>query len=152
MIASCWQSARRAKPHWDARDDLNTFALEHRLPYIDVGAIVRPTRPGVEFGIFGQVAVVMPGGPCMRCMALVTDARVQASRLARQGYVDQVPEPQVVSVNGVLASEAVTAALMLIAGATEIEPLRRYKYPPGELVRVEAVRRVQCAACRRAGL
>lgn len=136
---------------WDARDDLNTFALEHRIPYVDIGAAVKggPDGPRVS----GQVAVVLPDGPCLRCVGLVDDARADASRRRRQGYVDGEPEPQVVSVNGVLASEAVTAVLLLLAtGAAPVEPLRSYRYPPGKLSVVQAARRADCPACARAGL
>jgi hypothetical protein len=42
----------------------------------------------------------------------VTDARVEASRRQRQGYGDNLRDPQVVSVNGILASSVVTTALL----------------------------------------
>ena len=135
---------------WDTRDDLNTFALRHRIPYIDIGIAVARSADECGMRVGGQIAVVTPDGPCLRCMGLVTDERVQASRERRQGYADQEPDPQVVSLNGTVGSEAVTAALMLLAGDDRLAPRRRYAYPPGLLTEVTARRREECPACRAA--
>jgi molybdopterin-synthase adenylyltransferase len=136
---------------WDTRDALNDFALQHRIPYVDIGAsITPPAGQGMRVG--GQIAIVMPDGPCLRCMGLVTDPRVAASRQLRQGYAEGVDAPQVVSINGTLASEAVTAVLMLIAGDDRFARYRRYAYPPGTLTVVDAERRSGCPACRTARL
>lgn len=136
---------------WDVRDDLNTFALEHRIPYVDIGAIIVPGDETPRAS--GQVAVVLPGGPCLRCMGLVTDRRVEASRRQRQGYLDGEPEPQVISINGTLASEAVTAVLLLVAsGTAHLVPRRNYRYPPGKLVPADTAQDPACPACRRSGL
>lgn len=137
---------------WDTRDDLNTFALQHRIPYIDIGIAVAGSVGNLGMRVGGQIAVVTPDGPCLRCMELVTDARVDASRMRRQGYADAEPEPQVVSLNGTVASEAVTAALMLLAGDHRLTPRRRYAYPPGRLSEVSATRLPTCAACQAAAL
>jgi molybdopterin/thiamine biosynthesis adenylyltransferase len=137
---------------WDVRDDLNTFALEHRIPYVDIGAVITPPTDGLGVRASGQIAIVVPGGPCLRCMGLVTDARVEEARRRRQGYLPDAAEPQVVSINGTLASEAVTATMMLIAGSDEYMPRRRYSLAPGVLREVIAKRDRRCRACRNAGL
>lgn len=131
---------------WDTRAELNQFALQHRIPYIDIGIQVSAPTNTTGMCVGGQIVVVTPDGPCMRCMGLVTDARIEQSRHQRQ-YADGVIEPQVVSLNGTVASEAVTAALMLLAGDDRIERYRRYAYPPGQLSRVSARRRAGCPAC-----
>lgn len=136
---------------WDTRDALNDFALQERIPYVDIGASIPPVRSeGMRVG--GQIAIVAPDGPCLRCMGLVTDTRVAASREQRQGYAEGVDEPQVVSINGTLASEAVTAVLMLVAGDDRLARYRRYAYPPGKLTVVKAARLNGCKACRAARL
>lgn len=84
---------------------------------------------------------------CDAWVSSPTDAKVEASRKQRQGYADQQPEPQVVSLNGTLASEAVTAALMLLAGDDRLVPYRRYAYPPGKLVEVDTTPRPGCPSC-----
>jgi molybdopterin/thiamine biosynthesis adenylyltransferase len=137
---------------WDVRDDLNSFALEHRIPYVDIGAVITPPTAGLGVRVSGQIAIVVPRGPCMRCMGLVTDARVAEARKRRQGYLVDGPEPQVVSINGTLASEAVTATMMLLAGSDTYVPRRRYSLPPGILREVMTKPDRRCPACRRAGL
>jgi molybdopterin/thiamine biosynthesis adenylyltransferase len=137
---------------WDVRDDLNSFALEHRIPYVDIGAAITPPTAGLGVRVSGQVAIVVPGGPCLRCMGLVTDARVEEARRRRQGYLVDGPEPQVVSINGTLASEAVTTTMMLLAGSDTYVPRRRYSLPPGILREVMTKPDRRCPACRRAGL
>jgi molybdopterin-synthase adenylyltransferase len=132
---------------WDTRDDLNTFALMNRIPYVDIGLAVSPPTNGLGMRVGGQIALTLPGEPCLRCTGLVTDARVEASRQLKRGYAAGVAEPQVVSLNGVLASEAVTSVLMLLAGDDRLEVRRRYAYPPGKLVPVMATRRAECVSC-----
>jgi molybdopterin/thiamine biosynthesis adenylyltransferase len=138
---------------WDVRDDLNSFALQHRIPYIDIGAVITPPTGSLGVRASGQIAIVAPGGPCLRCMGIVTDDRVEEARQRRQGYLGAAAnEPQVVSINGSLASEAVTAALMLAGGAASYSARRRYLYPPGLLREVNARPVRECPACREAGL
>jgi hypothetical protein len=88
----------------------------------------------------------------LRCMGIVTDARVEEARRRRQGYLADAAEPQVVSINGTLASEAVTATMMLLAGADTYVPRRRYSLPPGVLREVTAEPDLRCRACRNARL
>jgi molybdopterin/thiamine biosynthesis adenylyltransferase len=137
---------------WDVRDALNDFSLQQRIPYIDIGASIAPATADLAMRVGGQITVVAPDGGCMRCMGLITDDRVEASRAVRQGYADGVDAPQVVSINGTLASEAVTTALMLLAGDDRVARYRRFAYPPGRITVVEAQRRNDCPACREARL
>ena len=137
---------------WDVRDALNEFALEMRIPYVDIGATI--ASDSADFPrVSGQVAVVLPGRACLRDMRLVTDARVEQSRQRQLGYLESEPEPQVVSINGTLASDAVTAVLLLLAtSSAPICARRRYSYPPGKLAAVETRLDPDCPSCRRAGL
>jgi len=138
---------------WDGRDDLNRFALTHRIPYVDIGAVITPPTGGLPLRVSGQIIVVVPGdGPCLRCLRLVTDERVARSRRERQGYLEGTDEPQVVSINGTLASEVVTAILALAAGTGGLLPYRRYSFPPGLLTQVITDRLSPCPACAEAGL
>jgi molybdopterin-synthase adenylyltransferase len=59
--------------------------------------------------------VSLPGGTCLRCAGVIRDDLLGADR---EEYVASAPEQQVVSMNGLLASEAVTAAIFLITGCT----------------------------------
>lgn len=103
---------------FDVREDINAFARRYMIPLIDIGlAIISSGERLVRAD--GQVAVALPGRPCLRCW-LVTDAVLAHEREHRPPGYDQnrdAPgEPQVVSMNGTLASEACNCVLDLITG------------------------------------
>ncbi|MCB1735184.1 MAG: ThiF family adenylyltransferase [Gammaproteobacteria bacterium] len=102
VIVGCVDSVR-------ARDELDRFARRFLIPYIDIGMDVHETGSG--FLIAGQVAVSITGGPCLRCMGIVTDAQIEVED--RQ-YGAAGGRPQVVWPNGVLASIAVGQAIQLV--------------------------------------
>jgi hypothetical protein len=85
-------------------------------------------------------------------MDLVTDDRVEASRKRRLGYGDALHDPQVVSVNGTLASSAVTTALLLLSGEQGLPTFQKYNWPPGTLTTPVLTARVECSACIEARL
>lgn len=92
-----------------ARDELERFCRRFLIPYIDIGMDVYSTTRG--FSISGQVALSLPGCPCLRCMGILRD-----SDLAREAakYGAGGGRPQVVWPNGVLASAAVGQFMSLI--------------------------------------
>lgn len=103
---------------FDAREAVNAFCRRHMIPLVDIGMTIR--SEGERLGLAdGQVIVTLPGDPCMRCWFL-TDALLAAERRDRPPGYDQNPnapgDPQVVSMNGVLASEACNSVLDLITG------------------------------------
>jgi molybdopterin/thiamine biosynthesis adenylyltransferase len=102
---------------WRGRAMIDAFCRRYALPLIDVGIEIE-TRDGVLRRAHGHVTVVTPDSACNRCF-LVTDARLEREREERPAGYDRNPEagdPQVVSMNGTLASEAVSAVLDLVTG------------------------------------
>lgn len=92
-----------------AKDQLDKFCQRFLIPYIDIGMDVHKIGDG--FLISGQVALITPGSPCLRCMGLVTEeALVQEAR----NYGAAGGKPQVVWPNGLLASAAVGLFTQLI--------------------------------------
>jgi molybdopterin-synthase adenylyltransferase len=103
---------------FDARENINAFARRYMIPLVDIGlAIISSNERLIRAD--GQVAVSLAGRPCLRCW-LVSDAILAAERKNRPPGYDQNPdapgEPQVVSMNGALASEACNCVLDLITG------------------------------------
>lgn len=108
-----------------ARLVLNELSLAYLTPYIDAGTEIHVSDARVEEA-GGRVNLVLPSGPCLHCMgqlelegvriALATKEEVEQAR--RQGYSqgDDEPSPSVVSLNGLVASLAVTEFLNLVAG------------------------------------
>jgi hypothetical protein len=91
------------------RSELEGFARRFLIPLIDIGMEVHESSG--EFSISGQVALSLPGKPCMRCMGLVTDEGL-AKEAARYGVAGG--KPQVVWPNGTLASIAVGFFMKLV--------------------------------------
>ena len=84
------------------RAQLETAARRYLVPYIDIGMDVHQIKEG--FFIGGQVALSLPGGPCLRCMGIVNESALE---IEAQQYGAAGARPQVVWPNGVLASLAV---------------------------------------------
>ena len=105
---------------FDARDQINAFCRRHHLPLVDLGLNIETDEEGKLLRADGQIIVVLPDSPCMRCTPLLSDAVLERERRARPPGYDQNPnavgDPQVVSMNGTLASEATSIVLDLITG------------------------------------
>ena len=114
---------------------LNQLALAYMLPYIDCGSgIAAPGGAIAEAG--GRVVVWTPGRPCLLCSHDI-DLGIAAEELAipeeralrrEHGYVSgaDAPDPSVISLNGTIASMAVTEFLALVAGVRESRHYQNY--------------------------
>jgi len=103
---------------FDARLAINAFCRRYLIPLVDVGMSIRSTGEQLATAD-GQIIVSLPGQPCLRCF-FVTDAVLERERRERPPGYDENPDapgdPQVVSMNGVLASEACNCVLDLVTG------------------------------------
>lgn len=110
--AKPWQEVAGELKHCDAiiggldsviaKDEIDRFGKRFLIPYIDMGMDVH--KVSGRFLVAGQVVLTLPGGPCLRCMGVVTEAALATeARL----YGAAGGKPQVVWPNGVLASTAV---------------------------------------------
>ncbi len=90
-----------------ARVELETAARRYLTPYIDLGMDV--FEDNNEFTIAGQVALSLPGRPCLQCMGIIRD-----DDLAREEYGAAGGRPQVIWPNGILASAAVGMTIHLL--------------------------------------
>lgn len=107
-----------------ARADCETICRESLTPYIDIGLGICVSESGNILSAGGQVATSLPGRPCLRCMGIVTDARIAADPI--EYVVNASPAQQVVSMNGVLASEAVNIGLEILTSFSSRDPLPLY--------------------------
>lgn len=131
-----------------ARKDVQEFAWRHAIPVVDIGLTIRPRTSGAPLRIGGHVAVAIPGGPCLWCMGLLSDEKLAAESGGRgAAYVEGGGEAQVVSLNGVLASQAVNDVLDLLTGFSG------HDHPPDRLVfngierSIQGVTSMQNPAC-----
>jgi len=137
------------------RDDLNRFSKRYLIPLIDIGIEITPDRDrtGAVEAITGRVTKVLPAGPCLRCQGVIDDDKLAAERDGQPlGYTGaaRVPDPAVVTLNGIIASAATTEVLQQLTGfAAATSPNCGWIYDglAGTLERVTKVYR-GCDACR----
>lgn len=130
-IQSKWQSALDllktcdvivgAVDSFTEREQLERFARQHLIPYIDIGMSVIKHQHG--YLISGQVILSTPGSPCLRCCGLINDSNI---KLEAEKYGDAGEQPQVVWPNGVLASTAVGLVIQLLTPWYNTPPLFQY--------------------------
>lgn len=145
-----------------ARLVLNELALAYRIPYFDLGVGINATD-GVVSEAGGQVAAVVPSGPCLNCMGLID--REEASYILAspeeqefqraRGYVEgmDVPAPSVVSLNGSVVNAAVTEFAVYISGIrsvnyrTDLDLLGTGRMPAQWVVPTRVRKRKGCVQC-----
>jgi molybdopterin/thiamine biosynthesis adenylyltransferase len=106
------------------RDQLERLARRFLIPYLDIGMDVFPL--GSHFSISGQVALSLPGQPCLWCMGLLTLEQIEEES---RDYGHAGGRPQVIWPNGVLASTAVGCFMQLVTPwhpAVELPVLLEY--------------------------
>jgi len=93
-----------------ARHNLEKRCRAALVPYVDIGLRII-VHKGKVTAVGGQVVTSLPGGPCLQCVRVVTNENLAADR---EEYVAGAPEQQVVSMNGILASQAVNTVVALM--------------------------------------
>lgn len=117
VLFGCTDSAK-------GRDDLTKVATFYCQPYIDMGIVVNPDGKGGVRSINGHVHYLIPGELGLAEFGVYQSAQLQAEDLRKrdpevyadqleQGYLPGIPEesPAVVSLNGLIASQAVNELL-----------------------------------------
>jgi molybdopterin-synthase adenylyltransferase len=92
------------------RSELEAFARRYLIPLIDIGMDVHKTGDG--YSITGQIALSMPGRPCLKCMGLLPHHLLQEEAAK---YDNAGSRPQVVWPNAILASTAVGFFMQILA-------------------------------------
>jgi molybdopterin/thiamine biosynthesis adenylyltransferase len=104
---------------FSVREQINAFCRRHHLPLIDIGLSIE-TKDERLVSAHGQMTVVTPDSACLRCGPLLSDEVLAKERRERPPGYDVDPNapgaPQVVSMNGALASEAANSALDFVTG------------------------------------
>lgn len=105
-----------------ARSDLQERASRYLVPYVDIGATIRPLPQGSasdpRIVVADNIFTFIPGSFCLWCCGFLSQEKIEAEQNGpTRGYFEKnSQEAQVVSFNGVLASQAVTEVLQLLTG------------------------------------
>lgn len=142
---------------------LNRLARAAHLPYLDLATGINPPDGPVE-QLGGRTALIHPDGPCLHCRDEIDreEARdflapAEVSAEDRDlGYIDDVTDPSVVSLNGEVASMGVSEILIYATQFGAVSPLHyHYLREPGQQTQRTASRRVDvdsdCFTCSHAG-
>ena len=108
------------------RDDLNRLCKRYLIPLLDVGLEIVPNRTqgAAVAAIPGRVTKVLADGPCLRCQGVIDDAKLASERDGQPfGYTGsaRIPDPAVITLNGIVASIAATEVLQLLSGFASVE-------------------------------
>lgn len=104
-----------------ARNELNRFCKRYLIPLLDLGIEIGFSQDGVTAtaSIPGRISKVQPDGPCLSCQGVVDDARLEDERGGRApGFSEspRLPDPAVITLNGVVVSIATTEVLQILTG------------------------------------
>jgi molybdopterin/thiamine biosynthesis adenylyltransferase len=143
-----------------SRTVLNQIAYQYYVPVLDLGVEL---QPGGAMG--GRVSWLAPGSACLWCAGILDAAQVRAEQLPAElaaaererGYISGVeePAPAVVSINGAIASVAVTELLARwtgFAGPADRADLLVYRLGDGSLRRITPSPSPGCPTCGPDGL
>lgn len=145
-----------------ARLGLNALASQYLIPYIDAGVGIQAEANGKITAIGGQVRVVLPDGPCLRCQDVIDLNRATfdlmspeaQARHRQRGYVEglDMPAPSVMALNQQVAAAAVDEFIALITGYKPFVPLVVYDLLGRRSTTVSVDRRLECVTCGEGGL
>jgi molybdopterin/thiamine biosynthesis adenylyltransferase len=142
---------------FDAREAVNAFCRRHLIPLVDIGMSITSSGEAL-IAANGQLIVSLPERTCMRCYFLTDALLAKEQAEAPSGYdrnPDALGDPQIVSMNGTLASEACNCVLDLLTGYSRgARAARHWQYNgrTGELLSTEIPpRRPGCPACAEEG-
>jgi molybdopterin/thiamine biosynthesis adenylyltransferase len=141
-----------------SRTVLNRLAYQYYIPVLDLGVELQ-----TQGAMGGRVTWLAPGSACLWCLGILDPDRVRIEQLpaatrqeeAARGYIQGLdePAPAVVSINGVIASLAVTELLARKTGfAGPNRPnLLMYRLNDGVVRRSNTPSRDGCPTCTTTG-
>lgn len=139
-----------------SRGILNAFAYQYLVPVVDMGVEVQPDEEGTIRRVSGRVTVLLPDGACLRCLDILDPEKVRGEieedqRLSYLG-AEEAPSPAVISLNGVVASLAVTEFLQLVTNFARRQGERvywMYDGLKGVVRHISTGQGLACVTCQR---
>lgn len=139
---------------------LNRIAFQYLIPLIDMGIDIQCEEKGKIARAGGRVMVILPDGPCLECLGILNSEMIQQEmrqiddgQRAHRNYISgaTVEAPSVISLNGVIASLAVTAFLNLLSGfesQKDRDTYQVYRVLKGDLRLATMVPLKACTLCK----
>lgn len=140
-----------------SRAVLNQLAYQYLIPIIDTGVRI-DARHGKVTSVVGRTQMLAPGLPCLTCQRLLDAEEVRRDLLAdaeraRDPYIvgSAEPQPSVVSLNGTIASLAVTMFLASVTGLPFSARHQIYLADRGVVRAAESAPQPNCVVCSAKG-
>ena len=136
-----------------ARADLQDISWRYLIPYVDIGLLIQASDAGASIG--GNVATFIPGSFCAWCIEFLTEAKLLAETggRPRSYFKGGSSQAQVVSFNGVLASQAVSEVLQLLTGFAPVSSdltIKKFSGLDGTLEHWAVRKNQTCTNCQAA--
>lgn len=139
-----------------ARLVFNALVHQYLIPGVQVGSKISVDRvTGKISDVFSVVRPVLPDSGCLWCARLIDQARLAEESLSKekrehQRYVEEVPAPSVVTLNGIGASHAANEFLFSWTGLrnpTYEEHNLLYKPRERKTMMMKPLRKEECTEC-----
>lgn len=140
------------------RGFLNQYAVQHLRYYLDAGSIIQ-TKDDHLTAVAGIVQLVVPGvNACYACLDRVDPEQARREHLTEAelqdeidaGYIEEstvVPEPAIITLNGVVASLATAFVTRLVTGYAPPPDMVRYEELEWGLIPITTRRDPDCHTC-----
>ncbi len=140
-----------------SRAVVQQISYQYLIPYIDMGVTIVVADGNISH-IYGRVQLLAPGLACFACDNLLDPNEVRQDMMTafeRQAdpYIqgDREPAPAVMSLNGTVASLAVTMLLAIVTGIPVIARHVLYNAAGSTMRPVRAQPNPSCYVCSRSG-
>ena len=140
-----------------SRHFLNQLAYQYFIPVIDMGVSISPDKKSGEIvSIDGRVQMLAPGLACLVCNEGTLSHRrvmwdLQSARQRRSDpyflEVAGIKQPAVISLNGTVASQAITVFLAAVAGVPVAARSIRFRFMRGDARLMNTEPRQGCVNC-----
>lgn len=138
-----------------ARADVQELAWRYLIPYVDIGLRIKTGRNEKEVLIGGNVTSLIPGEFCLWCIGFLSNEKLanETGGRPRSYFQGTDKQAQVVSFNGVLASQAVNEVLQLLTGFLPPDlymSIKKFNGLEGTLEKWTVNKKVDCLRCQSA--
>jgi hypothetical protein len=139
-----------------SRHFVNQLAYQYFIPVLDMGVSITPGKAGKVVSIDGRVQMLGPGMACLICNDGVINGRrvmwdLQSARQRRRDPYFQeiagIKQPAVISLNGTVASQAITMFLSAVAGVPVSARSIRFRIMRGDARVIDDTPRLGCVNC-----
>lgn len=138
-----------------SRAIVNDISLKYLIPVIDIGVGINADK-GTVASAGGKVYLSIPGMACLQCLKRINAETLLKEQMAiderHRGYVQghDIKRPSVISLNSLIASQAVTTFIDLITGClgNEISFVKCYDMMEGDLLTMDVQKETSCRYCR----